>query len=282
MNSSTARTIVRITCLDKVGLVALFSRAIADVGANIRDATQHQENGTFFQRFEIDIADERREALSERLRYACSEVDGNFDISYPNQPQRIAIFVSKTKHCLYELLLEYEDNNLPGEVAVIISNHPDLERVAKHFDVPFFHIPVDSRNRRNSEQQQLELLREFDINLVVLARYMQVLSQEFVNEYALRIINVHHASLPAFQGKDPYERAYKRGVKTIGATAHYVTEELDEGPYICQVTSECTHRDTAKDMRKVGRHNEREALTRAVRDHLNGRLFVNSLRVVRL
>lgn len=275
--------IIRISSPDRTGLVALFSGVVANIGANILDARHHKENGTFFQRFEIESASSKAQTELEReLLRACDKVGGTCEVRYHDQPQRIALFVSKADHCLYELLLEHRHGRLGGDIVVVVSNHPDLGHVAQHFGIPFVHIPVTKENKADAEAQQLELLSEFRVDLVVLARYMQVLSSDFVKAYPQRIINVHHAFLPAFPGRDPYGQAFARGVKAIGATAHFVTSELDEGPYIQQVTAPCTHKDTVDDLRYMGQELERKVLAQAVRAFLEGRLFVCGLRVVEL
>jgi len=195
-------------------------------------------------------------------------------IAYEGDVKRVAILVSRYDHCLYDLLLRHRAGELCCDIPLIISNHPALEAAAAQFGVPFQHLPVTAETKQEQEARQLDLLREKKIDLVVLARYMQVLSPEFVKHYPAKIVNIHHSFLPAFAGGRPYEKAYERGVKLIGATAHYATADLDEGPIIDQGVVGCSHRDSVGDLKRKGRDLEKVVLARAVRAHLQDRILV--------
>ena len=206
------------------------------------------------------------------------EVAGRFEmrwrVAYERIVKRVAILVSRYDHCLYDLLLRHRSGELCCEIPLIISNHPDLEPVAEQFGLSFRHLPVTPETKSEQEARQLALLREEKVDLVVLARYMQVLSPEFVNQYPAQIINIHHSFLPAFVGGKPYEQAHERGVKLIGATAHYATADLDEGPIIDQGVVRCSHRESVADLKRKGRDLEKVVLARAVRWHLEDRVLV--------
>jgi formyltetrahydrofolate deformylase len=192
----------------------------------------------------------------------------------------VAVFASRAPHCLYDLLLSHQLGELHGDLAVVVSNHEDLRPIAGHFGVPFVHIPVDRARRNQAEEAQQEVLARHQIGLVVLARYMQILSPSFVDRWPGRIINIHHSFLPAFVGARPYHQAKERGVKIIGATAHYVTSELDQGPIIDQDVCRVSHRDDVQDLTQKGRELERQVLTRAVRLHLARRVLVTGNRTI--
>ena len=285
MKTKPQTAIIRIVCPDQKGLVARFAGFLANHGLNILDSEDHGEDGIFFQRIAVDIVDINISfAIFENLlAKECAKISGTCEVLYSHRPKQVAIFVSRESHCLYELLIEHERGDVPGDISLVISNHRDLENVAKHFDIPFYYFPIETKNKAAQERKEIALLRSHNIDLVVLARYMQILSPKFVRAFQEKIINVHHSFLPAFPGKNPYAQAYARGVKNIGATAHYVTKVLDDGAYICQETVPCTHRDTPADLKHKGRHVERRALLLAVTAHLEGRLFVsNGKRVIEL
>jgi formyltetrahydrofolate deformylase len=195
-------------------------------------------------------------------------------LAYGDQVKRVALFVSRYDHCLYDLLLRHQAGELRCEIPTIVSNHEDLRRVAEQFGIEFRMFPIDEGNKTDVERQEIELLETLGIDLIVLARYMQVLSAEFVSCYPARIINIHHSFLPAFVGGKPYQQAYERGVKLIGATAHYATAELDEGPILEQGVVRCSHRDLVEDLIRKGRDLEKVVLARAVRWHLEDRVLV--------
>ncbi len=232
--------------------------------------------GQFFQRIRFD----RREMLTDRvaLERGIAEVAERFSmtwrIAYAGEPKRMAIFVSRTDHCLYDLLLRHRAGELACEIPLVVSNHADLEFVADQFGVPYHVFPITKDDKADQEVQEIELLRRHGVDLVVLARYMQVLSARVIEAFPWRIINIHHSFLPAFMGGRPYHQARERGVKLIGATAHYATEDLDEGPIIEQDVIRASHRDSVEDLVRKGRDVERSVLSRAVRWHLEDRVLV--------
>lgn len=218
------------------------------------------------------------------MQVAIGEVASRFSMSwalrYGDARKRVAIFVSRYDHCLYDLLLRQRSGELSGEIVQIISNHPDLESVARQFDVPFAVFPITPENKLDQEAAEVALLRERNVDLVVLARYMQVVTGRFVDAFPSRIINIHHSFLPAFIGGRPYHQAHERGVKLVGATAHYVTTDLDEGPIIEQDVTRVSHRDSVADLVRHGRDLERVVLARAVRWHLEDRVLPHGRKTV--
>ncbi len=280
--SSTATLLV--SCPDRKGLVAALAKLLAEHGANILQAQQHTDarEGTFFQRIhfetaELDIARDELEAL---LRIECGRYDMDWQILYGDPLKRVAIFVSKFEHCLYDLLLRHRLRELRCEIPLVISNHPGLEPVAAQFGIPYRVFPITKETKRAQEAEEIAFLKSERIDLIVLARYMQILSDTFVREFPERIINIHHSFLPAFMGARPYHQAYERGVKLIGATAHYATPDLDEGPIIAQDVVPTSHRDTIPDLVRKGRDVERTALAQAVRCHLEDRILVQGQRTI--
>ena len=277
---STATLLV--SCPDRTGLVAALSDFVFRQGGNIIDLDQHSDadSGTFFMRLVFDTAGFRldREGVSQAVAVLARSYDMTFDLTWADQRSRVAVFCTKVPHCLYDLLLCQKLGELAGDIVSVVSNHRELEPVAHHFDVPFVHIP--SGDKAATEAAQRQLLAEQRIDLVVLARYMQILSESFVAERPGQIINIHHSFLPAFVGAKPYHQAKERGVKLIGATAHYVTAELDQGPIIEQAVARVSHRDVVDDLIRKGRELERQTLTRAVRMHLERRVLINGNRTV--
>jgi len=256
--------------------------AIADFlythGANILHADQHQDNelGLFFMRVEwsLEDFDLTRELFRERFEPIAARFQMNWRVEYSDLLPRMALFVSREQHCLLDLLHRWRIGEQQCEIPLIVSNHEDARRLAEFYGVPFHHVPVTSEDKAAAEQLQLELLEKNSIDLVVLARYMQILSPDFVSRYPHRIINVHHSFLPAFSGARPYQAAHQRGVKLIGATSHYVTAALDEGPIIEQDVTRISHRYDLADLKEKGRDVERIVLSRAVRWHLEHRILV--------
>jgi formyltetrahydrofolate deformylase len=273
-----------VSCRDRTGLVAALSDFVFRNYGNILDADQHAdaETGLFFMRLCWDLRGFRLER--SEISGAVAELAGRFDlgweITYSDQRARVAILASRTPHCLYDLLLTHQLGELGGDLGLVISNHADVAPVAGHFGVRFVHVPVDSTDKGAAEAAQQRLLEEEKIDLVVLARYMQILSPAFVARWPGRIINIHHSFLPAFVGSKPYHQAKERGVKIIGATAHYVTSELDQGPIIDQDVCRVSHRDDVEDLVRKGRELERQVLTRAVRSHLARRVLVSGNRTI--
>src|SRR5687767_14604179 len=267
-----------VSCPDRRGIVASLAQVLYGHGANILDSDQHSDPVAqqFFQRLRFDLSD----LVTDRgtLERAVAEVAARFGmtyrLSYESRIKRVAIFVSRYDHCLYDLLLRHRAGELRCEMVLIVSNHAELEPVAAQFSVPFHVHPIDKSNKREQETQIAELLERHEVDLVVLARYMQILSEPFVQAFSSRIINIHHSFLPAFVGGKPYHQAYQRGVKLIGATAHYATAVLDEGPIIEQDVVRCSHRDSVEDLVRKGRDLEKVVLARAVRSHLDDRILV--------
>ena len=273
-----------VSCHDRTGLVAALSDFVFRHNGNILDADQHAEgeSGQFFMRLCWDLS--RFELDQETTRKAMEVLAKRFGLTWElaidARRPRVAIFVSKTPHCLYDLLLCRQLGELGGDIAAVVSNHEALADVCRHFDVPFHHIPVDLSDKAGAEARQVALLEELGVDLVVLARYMQILSPAFVDRRPGQIINIHHSFLPAFVGARPYQQAKARGVKVIGATAHYVTAELDQGPIIEQDVCRVSHKDEVEDLVAKGRELERRVLTRAVRLHLQRRVLIFENRTI--
>ena len=275
-----------VTCPDRPGIVAAVSGFLYAHGANITDLQQHStdpEGGTFFMRvaFTASHLDLARPALERAFQeVVASRFQMQWRLAYASERKRTAILVSKPAHALLELLWRYRVGELPMELRLVISNHPDHREEVERFGIPYHHVPVERGRKEEAEEKILALLEAEGVELVVLARYMQILSPGFVERFPMRIINIHHSFLPAFAGADPYRQAYERGVKLIGATAHYVTPMLDEGPIIEQDVIRIDHSDSVEDMKRLGRELERTVLARAVRWHLEDRILVHENRTV--
>ena len=273
-----------VSCPDRKGLVAALGQLLYGHGVNILDADQHSdlEAGQFFQRIRIDLRELHTDRVS--LERAIVEVAERFSmrwsIAYGDKLRRLAIMVSKYDHCLHDLLWRFRARELRGELAVIISNHADLQPMAAAYGVPFALFEIDKQNHAAQEHRIAELCERERVELIVLARYMQILGPELCERYRERAINIHHSFLPAFVGGRPYHQAYEHGVKIIGATAHYVTGELDQGPIIEQDVTRVSHRDTVEDLVRKGRDLERLVLARAVRAHLEDRVLVHGRKTV--
>lgn len=276
--------ILLIDCPDQRGIVAAVADFLYAHNANILHADQHQDNeaGLFFTRVEWDLAEFALDAATFKAKFApiADQFKMRWRLEFSAQKPRLALFVSKFDHCLADLLYRYHSGELHCEIPLIVSNHEDARRLADFHGIAFHVLSVDAANKNNAEAQQLALLEKNRIDLVVLARYMQVLSPAFVARYPSRIINVHHSFLPAFSGARPYQRAYEKGVKLIGATSHYVTEELDEGPIIEQDVVRVSHRDQLEDLIQKGRDLEKAVLSRAVRWHIDHRILVYARKTV--
>jgi len=269
--------ILLVHCPDRKGIVAAISSFLYDRGANILHADQHQDNdlGLFFMRVEWDLADFARDDAGFRADFQplADHFQMEWRLAYSAARPATAIFVSQHQHCLLDLLYRYAIGELRCQISLVVGNHITARELAGFYGIPFHYVPVDAANKAQAEEAQLALLEEHGIELIVLARYMQVLSPAFVERYRQRIINVHHSFLPAFSGARPYQAAYHRGVKLIGATSHYVTEVLDDGPIIEQDVVRVSHRDQVSDLVQKGRDLERMVLSRAVRWHLEHRIL---------
>mgnify|MGYP000550533903 FL=1 len=275
MNGSTV--ILQLICPDRSALVSELAGWVAANGGNIRHADHHTDSGAglFLSRieWELDGFGLPRHAIEPAVRALAERLGGEAQLHFSDALPRVAIFVSKQSHCLLDLLWRSRSGELPMEVALVISNHSELEPLCGDFGGRFVHVPVTPATKRDAEARILDLLEEQDIELAVLAKYMQVLSGEFLKRFP-QVINIHHSFLPAFKGAQPYHRAWDRGVKLIGATAHYVTEQLDDGPIIEQATLPVSHRDEVEDLIRKGRDTERLALARALRLHLCRQVMV--------
>jgi formyltetrahydrofolate deformylase len=279
--ADVGRLVVR--CPDRPGIVAVLSRLLADSGANIVESQQHSSDpvgGTFVLRLEFVLADlaGRWHQLEGALQLLAGQWGMSWRLTEAAHRPRLAVFVSRADHVLQELLYRVGSGDLRAEVAAVVSNHPDLEPVARAHGVPFHHVPVTPDTRGAAEARALDLVG--DVDPVVLARYMQVVSADFCGRFPERLINIHHSFLPAFVGANPYRAAHDRGVKLIGATAHYVTAELDAGPIIEQEVARVDHRATVEDMRRIGRYVERQVLAQAVTWHVEDRVVVEGDRTI--
>lgn len=281
MTSATATLL--ISCPDQRGLVAKLSNFIYANGGNIVHADQHTDflAGLFLSRIEwqLDGFKLPRDVIRPAFGAIADPLDATWTLHFSDTVPRLAIWVSRQDHCLYDLLWRYRAQELNAEIPLILSNHELLRPIAEQFGIDFHHIPITAETKPEQEAKQLELLQQYRIDLVVLAKYMQVLSAEFVSQFS-NVINIHHSFLPAFAGANPYQRAYERGVKIIGATAHYVTADLDQGPIIEQDVVRVSHRDETADLIRKGKDLERMVLARAVRLHLQNRVLVYGNRTV--
>jgi formyltetrahydrofolate deformylase len=280
---TAATAILQMICPDQPGLVRELAGWVAANGGNIVHADHHSDQGAglFLSRIEWQLEGFGlpREAICPTARALADRLGGAYKVNFSDYCAPAAIFVSKQDHCLLDLLWRTRTGELPMQVPLVIGNHPDLAPIAEEFGARFEHVPISNENREQAEDRHLELLAEHGIELVILAKYMQVLTPRFLTAFDPpdafhQVINIHHSFLPAFQGAQPYHRAWERGVKLIGATGHYVTEELDAGPIIAQSTVSVSHRDEVEDLIRKGRDTERLALARAVRLHLKRQVMV--------
>ncbi|MGB0111842.1 MAG: formyltetrahydrofolate deformylase [Ilumatobacteraceae bacterium] len=272
--------VLLLSCPDQQGIVAATAQFLAEHDGNIVHAEQHVDASgatMFFQRveFELDGFGLARDDIEAAFAPIAAHFDMRVDLRFTDVPTPTAIMASKQPHCLYDLLTRWRSGELPMDLRLVVSNHPDHAAISEHMGVPYLHLPVTPDTRRDQERQVLGALDEHGVELVVLARYMQILSDEFISRHPSRIINIHHSFLPSFVGANPYRQAHDRGVKLIGATAHYATADLDEGPIIEQETAHVTHRDDVRRLTARGRDLETIVLARAVRAHLEHRVLVH-------
>lgn len=281
MTSPTATLLV--SCPDQRGLVAKIANFIYTYGGNIIHADQHTDAtaGLFLTRIEWELEGFHlpRELIGPAFDAIAQPLQAQWQLKFSDTVSRMAIWVSRQDHCLFDLIWRQRAGELQAEIPLIISNHAALEPIAQQFNIDFHHIPITKENKLEQEDQQHQLLQQYQIDLVILAKYMQILSPDFVQRFP-QVINIHHSFLPAFAGANPYQRAYERGVKIIGATAHYVTADLDEGPIIEQDVVRVSHRDDVNDLIRKGKDLERVVLARAVRLHLQNRVLVYGNRTV--
>jgi formyltetrahydrofolate deformylase len=272
-----------VSCPDRKGLVAKIANFIYANGGNIIHADQHTdfEAGLFLIRIEWQLEGFNlpREVIAPAFRAIAKPLQAKWELHFSDTVPRLAIWVTKQDHCLLDLLWRWQAQEIRAEIPLMISNHIHLQGIAEQFGLDFYHLPITKETKKEQEAKQLELLQQYQINLVVLAKYMQILTPEFMAQFP-QIINIHHSFLPAFAGANPYHRAHQRGVKIIGATAHYVTENLDEGPIIEQDVVRVSHRDDVGDLIRKGKDLERIVLARAVRLHLQNRVLVYGNRTV--
>lgn len=278
MNEKKLTAVLLLTCTDRKGLVSKISNFISTHNGNILDLNEHvdRDENLFSIRVTWDMKDFdfSKEELREQFSPIADSIQANWLINFKEQKRRVAIFVSNYDHVLLEILWRHKMGEYPIEIPLIISNHEHLRELADHYGVPFHVFPITSEIKAEQERKELELLARHDVDTVVLARYMQILSPEFVQHFPYRIINIHHSFLPAFIGGNPYKQAYERGVKLIGATSHYVTDDLDEGPIIAQDVIKISHKDSLKDLIRKGRDLERLVLAKALQVHFERRVLV--------
>lgn len=273
-----------ITCPDTKGIVAAIANFLVEHNANILHADQHQdaENNLFLMRVEWDIANFNLTELDFAAEFSsvASKFSMQWQLKMSQHKTRVAIMVSQYDHCLADLLHRHKGGELACEIPLVISNHKDTEALVKFYGIDFHYLPITKETKAEVEAAQFKLFEQYNIDLIVLARYMQILSPNFVQRYPQRIINIHHSFLPAFIGAKPYHRAFERGVKLIGATSHYVTEILDEGPIIEQDIDRISHRDQVEDLIQKGRDLERVVLSKAVRWHIENRILLYANKTV--
>lgn len=273
-----------IKCPDQKGLVAKITNFFFEKGFNILSCQQYVNSveDTYFMRIRLnaDGTEISKKKLEKSFLELAEPLQFKWSVNYGDKKQNIAIMVSHTSHNLYDLLERHKEGKLDCNVTMVISNHEKLKPVAEMFNIPFYHLPITKETKKEQEAQVIELLDSNKVDLVVMARYMQILSSEFINHYPERIINIHHSFLPAFQGANPYKKAYERGVKLIGATAHYATEDLDEGPIIEQNVERVTHESTPTTLKRIGSEIERLVLAKAVKCHLNNQIIVSGNRAI--
>ncbi|NPV39207.1 MAG: formyltetrahydrofolate deformylase [Brevinematales bacterium] len=274
----SATAILLLSCPDQKGIVAEIASFIYQYDGNIVHSDQHTdfETNTFFMRIEWELEGFRipREKIAQAFSFIADKFRMEWRLVFSDEVPRVAIMVSKFDHCLYDLLLKWQSKEIRMDIPLIVSNHEDLRSVAEYYRIPYFCFPVNAENKKEVEEKEIKLFQDYRIDTVVLARYMQVLSPDFIAVYPNRIINIHHSFLPAFVGAKPYHQAYARGVKLIGATSHYVTEELDNGPIIVQDVIGVSHRDSLSDMINKGKEVEKRVLSRAVKLHVENKVLV--------
>lgn len=274
-----------VKCPNKPGIVAALSKFLFEHGADIIESSQYSsddESNMFYIRFEYycDGLSEKSAQMEDDFTELAEKFKMDFTFTYNKNKKRSAIFVSKETHCLLELLWEWQSGDLDTDIPLVISNHETAREIVEPLGIPYYYIPANKDIREEVEAKQIELMEKYEIDVLILARYMQILTPNFVKHFPNKIINIHHSFLPAFIGARPYERAYDRGVKLIGATSHYVTNDLDEGPIIEQDIERVDHRDNIPSLKKIGQQVERRVLARAVKWHLQDRIIVKDNKTI--
>lgn len=276
--------ILLISCPDQPGIVAAISNFLFENSGNIFDVDQHvdPDENSFFMRIEwgVEGFNIKRDEIASAFAPLAEKFNMSWELHFSDVLPRAAVFVTKENHCLYDLLSRYESGELLMEIPLVISNREDLRAAVERFDIPFHYLPITKENKIEQEKKEIALLREHNCEMAILARYMQILSSQMCEAFPHKIINIHHSFLPAFPGARPYHSAFKRGVKIVGATGHYVTEDLDEGPIIAQGVTQVSHRDSVKSFIRKGRDLEQTVLSRAVWLHINRRTLVFGNRTV--
>ncbi len=280
-----SKAILLLHCPNQEGVIAATTAFIHDNNGNIVALEQHVEEleKELFMRIEWElkyfiIPAEKIGEFFQTL--VADRFKMKWRLEFNNKIPRIGLFVSKYSHCFFDILSRYESKEWKVEIPLIISNHEKFEHVAKRYNIPYYHIPITKENKKEAEQKEIQLLKEHKVDLIVLARYMQVVTSDFINEFPNKIINIHHSSLPAFPGAKPYDSAYKRGVKLVGATAHYVTEDLDAGPIITQEVIPISHKDRIRDLKRKGKNTEKIVLAKAVKKQMDHKVIPYKNRTV--
>lgn len=279
-------TILKLTCADRPGLIAVLSQFIFQNKGNVVNLDQHTDtrDGKFYMRIEWDMEhfvfnkESTHAAFQDFLKR--EGIDAEWQITFSDQKMRMAILVSKEDHCLWDILLRHRAGELHCDIPLVISNHPDVRSTVESFGIAFEHVPLDNSNKAELEQREFELLSQYNIDFVVLARYMQILSANFIARFPNKIINIHHSFLPAFKGSDPYRQAHDRGVKVIGATAHFASEDLDQGPIITQDVAHVSSKEDVESLKIKGRDIERLVLAKALKLFTQHRIFVQDNRTL--
>lgn len=278
LHSQAPSAILLVSCPDQPGILAAITRFVSQHGGNILELDEHVEklDDVFLMRieWELDAFDLSRDQIAPRFQPIAERFSMNWSLHFSDATPRMAVFVTTQSHCLHDLLARYESGAWNVSIPVIISNHDTLRPIAERFDIEYHHVPITKEIKSEQEQKQLAILEEHDVDFIVLARYMQILTSQFIDRYPNKIINIHHSFLPAFPGAKPYHSAHRRGVKLIGATSHYVTEELDGGPIIEQDIVHASHEDGVDDLKRKGQDLEKIVLARAVWNHIQRRTLV--------
>ena len=283
MNNKLETHILKLSCKDQVGIVAKICSILAESNCNIVESKQFtdQKNGNFFIRQSFTLLDDNAlPTLKNDIMLLAKKLNADFFLSEIEYPMNTIMLVSKFDHCLNDILFRVRNKSLNLKIKAVVSNHKIAEDIANFSNIPFHYLPIEKTNKLDQEKKLKEIINDNDVELIVLARYMQVLSEELTNEYAGKIINIHHSFLPSFKGAKPYHQAFDRGVKVIGATAHYVTKDLDEGPIIEQDTQEVNHEMMPNDLVLIGKDIEARVLYRAIKAHSERRVFLNDNRTI--